>query len=48
MTKVRIEIDDSLTDKEIVIRTPVYDADVKRLSQQLQFADKAPAATAVF
>ncbi|KZL35950.1 LytTR family DNA-binding domain-containing protein [Secundilactobacillus collinoides] len=41
MTKVRIEIDDSLTDKEIVIRTPVYDADVKRLSQQLQFADKA-------
>ncbi|ANZ66044.1 LytTR family DNA-binding domain-containing protein [Secundilactobacillus paracollinoides] len=40
MTRVRIEIDDRLTDKEIVIRTPVYDADVKRLSQQLQAADK--------
>lgn len=34
--KVRVEIDSELTDKEIVIRAPEYDAEIQELYQSIQ------------
>ena len=38
--KVRVEIDKSLTEKEIVINSPVYDDEVAQLVQKLTEADE--------
>lgn len=39
--KVRIEIDESLTEKEVVIKAPALDETVQQLYQQLQTAEDA-------
>lgn len=41
--KVRIEFDHSLTEKEVVIRTPVMDESVQQLAEQLQQGDSTHA-----